>query len=45
MARESRENEMSLTVRVAGPEDRRVAFDAVLAPSFALDELEPYEEF
>lgn len=36
---------MSLTVRVAGPEDRRIAFDDVLAPSFALDELEPYEEF
>lgn len=36
---------MSLTVRVAGPEDRRVAFDTILAPSFALDELEPYEEF
>lgn len=36
---------MSLTVRVAAPEDRRVAFDAVLAPSFYFDELEPYEEF
>jgi GNAT superfamily N-acetyltransferase len=36
---------MSLTVRVAEPEERRVAFDTVLAPSFVLDELEPYEEF
>lgn len=36
---------MSLTVRVAAPEERRVAFDTVLAPSFVLDELEPYEEF
>ena len=36
---------MSLTVRVATPEDRRAAFDTVLAPSFVLDELEPYEEF
>lgn len=36
---------MSLTVRVATPEDRRIAFDTVLAPSFVLDELEPFEEF
>jgi hypothetical protein len=36
---------MSLTIRVAGPEERRVAFDTVLAPSFVFDELEPYEEF
>jgi predicted N-acetyltransferase YhbS len=36
---------MSLTVRVAEPEDRRIAFDTVLAPSFVLDELEPFEEF
>lgn len=36
---------MRLTVRVAGPEDRRAAFDAVLAPSFVHDELEPFEEF
>lgn len=36
---------MSLTVRVATPEDRRVAFDAVLAPSFVVDELEPFDEF
>lgn len=36
---------MSLTVRVATPEERRIAFDRVLAPSFVLDELEPYEEF
>ena len=36
---------MSLTVRVATPEDRRAAFDAVLAPSFVFDELEPYDEF
>ena len=36
---------MSLTVRVAEPEDRRPAFDEVLAPSFVFDELEPFEEF
>ena len=36
---------MSLTVRVATPEDRRVAFDTVLAPSFVFDELEPFDEF
>jgi len=36
---------MSLTIRVAGPEERRVAFDTVLAPSFVFDELEPYDEF
>lgn len=36
---------MSLTVRVAEPADRRPAFDSVLAPSFVLDELEPFEEF
>jgi predicted N-acetyltransferase YhbS len=36
---------MSLTVRVATPEDRRAAFDTVLAPSFVVDELEPYDEF
>jgi GNAT superfamily N-acetyltransferase len=36
---------MSLTVRTATPEERRVAFDTVLAPSFVFDELEPYEEF
>ena len=36
---------MSLTVRVAEPEDRRPAFDNVLAPSFVFDELEPFEEF
>lgn len=36
---------MSLTVRVAEPVERRVAFDTVLAPSFLLDELEPFEEF
>ena len=36
---------MSLTVRVATPEDRRAAFDTVLAPSFVFDELEPYDEF
>lgn len=36
---------MSLTVRVAGADERRAAFDAVLAPSFVLDELEPFEEF
>ena len=36
---------MSLTVRVATPEDRRDAFDTVLAPSFVFDELEPYDEF
>ena len=36
---------MSLTVRVAEPDERRVAFDTVLAPSFVLDELEPFDEF
>lgn len=36
---------MSLTVRVAAPEERRVAFDTVLAPSFVLDELEPFADF
>ena len=36
---------MSMTVRVADPADRRSAFDHVLAPSFVLDELEPFEEF
>ena len=36
---------MSLTVRVAAPEERRIAFDTVLAPTFLHDELEPYEEF
>ena len=36
---------MSMTVRVATPADRRPAFDNVLAPSFVLDELEPFEEF
>ena len=35
---------MSLTVRVATPEDRRGAFDTVLAPSFVFDELEPYDD-
>ena len=36
---------MSLTVRVAAPEERRVTVDTVLAPSFVFDELEPFEEF